>query len=778
MATNLSVNGHSMQLVVNNDRKLKEHMSPTEPNLTENAKKVLVARYLIKDADGKVIETPGQLLTRVARAIALAEPTQELRDQYGLAFTKMLSQLDFLPNTPCLVNAGRPGGTGQYSACFVLPVPDSMEGIFEAVKQMALVHQTGGGTGFSFSRLRPKNDIVRTTSGVASGPISFMTPFNATTETTKQGGVRRGANMGVLRVDHPDILDFICLKANDVNALQNFNVSVGITDAFMAALASDSDYALIHPNTKKAVKTLSAKFVFDEIVRCAHAIGDPGLIFLDRVNALDPLTDVLGEIESTNPCGEVPLRAHDACTLGSIDLSKFYSEFYNNVDMQRLKQTVHLAVRFLDNVLTVNKYPVKEIYEVTGKSRKIGLGVMGWAELLIKMGIPYASQEAYDLADRLMGFISDEAISASEKLAEERGAFPVFEQSKHKKNGKKPRRNSTATVIAPTGTISIIAGCSSGIEPLYALGMTRDQAGMKMIEINPILEQVARKNGFWSEELSDHVAKTGSVQGAPGVPEKWRKILMIANEIPVEAHIAHQAAFQAHVEDGVSKTINMARSATQDDVRNAYMQAWESGCKGITVYRDGCREGQVLTTGTKTVEPAAPTPTVAVESSMPTYVRRRIPETGRRKGETFTRPTTFGSIHVSINEHPDDNEPFEMFVRIGKGGSEVNAWTESFGRAASYLLSIPSPIPPSERLAALADQLSGIGGGEGVGFGPERTSSAADAISRILRDYLGSKTASPLKSAVRRDLCPSCHQATLTYEQKCGLCTNCGFSKC
>lgn len=778
MATNLSVNGYSKRLVVD-EKQVKEAVSPfiTEPSLTENAKKVLAARYLIKDADGKVIETPGQLMKRVAKAIAKGEDDLGKREYYSTVFELMLNKLEFLPNTPCLVNAGRPGGTGQYSACFVLPVPDSMEGIFEAVKQMALVHQTGGGTGFSFSRLRPKGDMVKTTSGVASGPISFMTPFNATTETTKQGGVRRGANMGVLRVDHPDILDFIRLKANDVNALQNFNVSVGITDAFMAALASDSDYALIHPNTKKGVKTLSAKYVFDEIVRCAHAIGDPGLIFLDRVNALDPLTEVLGPIEATNPCGEVPLRGNDACTLGSIDLSKFYSEFYHNVDTQRLKQTVHLAVRFLDNVLTVNKYPVKEIYEVTGKSRKIGLGVMGWAELLIKMGIPYASEEAYALADRLMGFISDEAILASEKLAEERGAFPVFDQSKHKLNGKKPRRNSTATVIAPTGTISIIAGCSSGIEPLYALGMTRDQAGMKMIEINPLLEQVARKHGFWSEELKEHVAKTGSVQNASSVPDKWKKILMIANEIPVEAHIAHQAAFQQHVEDGVSKTINMARSATQDDVRNAYMQAWQSGCKGITVYRDGCREGQVLTTGTKAAE-AAPSPAVVAESSMPTYVRRRIPKSGRRKGETLTRPTTFGSIHVTLNEHPDDHEPFEMFVRIGKGGSEVNAWTEAFGRAASYLLSIPSPIPPTERLAALADQLSDIGGGEGVGFGPERTSSAADAIARIVRDFLSEKSVEQPKSTVRRDLCPSCHQATLTFEQKCGLCTNCGFSKC
>jgi len=752
----------------------------TEPNINENAYKVLKARYFIKNEQGEVVETPSQLMHRVSYAIAESEATEQDRGVYGALFKQMLSKLDFLPNTPCLVNAGRPGGTGQYSACFVIPVPDSMEGIFEAVKQMALVHKTGGGTGFSFSRLRRKGAMVKTTSGIASGPISFMAPFNATTETTKQGGVRRGANMGILRVDHPDIMEFIRLKANDVNALQNFNVSVAITTRFMEALERDETYDLVDPTTKEVVGQLSAKEVMNEIVRCAWTIGDPGLFFIDRANELDPLTEVLGEIEATNPCGEVPLRAHDACTLGSINLSNFFEpevvtgdghdhKRKAGINYERLRKTVKLAVRFLDNVLTANRYPVKEIHEVTAASRKIGLGVMGWAELLIKLELPYASQEAYDLASSLMSFISREAIAASEELATERGPFPAFAKSKHRSG--RPRRNSTCTVIAPTGTISIIAGCSSGIEPLYALGMTRQQAGMEMVEINPLLEVVAKKHGFWSDELAAHVAKTGSVQQAPGVPERWKQILMIANEIPVEAHIAHQAAFQRYVEDGVSKTINMRREATQDDVRAAYMLAYSSGCKGITVYRDGSRDGQVLTTGTQQAQP------VSSMVSAPLHPRRVIPKDGYRTGVTITRPTAYGSIHVTVNEHPDDGEPFEVFVRIGKGGSEVNAWTEAFGRSASYLFSLPSPTTPTERVEMLIDQLSGIGGGESIGLGPDRISSAADAIANVLRAYLTRRNINHV-SAVRFDFCPQCHQATLSFEQKCGLCKNCGYSKC
>lgn len=750
-------------------------MKNAEPFINENARKILEARYLIKNDEGKTIETPGQLFTRVAKAVASAEKDDGDRKAAENTFTEMLMALDFLPNTPCLVNAGRPGGTGQLSACFVLPVPDSMEGIFEAVKQMALVHKSGGGTGFSFSRLRQKGARVKTTSGIASGPLSFMIPFNATTETTKQGGVRRGANMGVLRVDHPDILDFIRLKANDVNAMQNFNVSVGITDVFMEALAGDMSYDLIDPASKKIVNVLKARDVWNEIVQCAHKIGDPGLFFIDRANALDPLTEVLGEIEATNPCGEVPLRAHDACTLGSINLANFFAED-TGIDWTRLAMTVQIATRFLDNVLSVNKYPVPEIHKVTEASRKIGLGVMGWAELLIKAGIAYADDAAVDLARQVMSFISKNAIEMSERLAKTRGEFPTFEKSKHKAKNK--RRNSTCTVIAPTGTISIIAGCSSGIEPLFALGMTREQAGMKLLEVNPLLEQIARREGFWSEELQAHVARTGSVQNAPGVPYKWQRVLMVANEIPVKSHIDHQAAFQMYTEDGVSKTINMAREATLEDVNNAYMQAWTQGCKGITVYRDGSRDGQVLTAGTVKTE-AVPAP-VVMQSSMPAYVRRRIPDDGRRKGETFTRPTSFGSVHVSINEHPADSEPFEVFVRIGKGGSEINAWTEAFGRSTSYLLSLPSPISPSERLMALADQLEGIGGGEAYGRGDERVSSAADAIAKIIKKYLDAKKATPVDvpPAVRFDLCPRCGQATFTKEIKCGLCRNCGHTQC
>lgn len=730
--------------------------------LTENSRKVLAQRYLIRNSSNEITETPGEMFQRVAKTIASVEENDFDAKLYEEAFYQTMYRLEFLPNTPCLVNAGRPGGTGQFSACFVIPVPDSMEGIFEAVKQMALVHKTGGGTGFSFSRLRPAGDMVKTTSGVASGPVSFMIPFDATTQVTKQGGVRRGANMGILRVDHPDIMQFIRLKL-DRNLLQNFNVSVAITNKFMDALAKDGDFDLIHPVTGKVHSTVKASDIWSEIVRCAHIIGDPGLFFIDRANERDPLVEALGPIEATNPCGEVPLRAHDACTLGSINVANFYAENKpHSVDWERLGKTVTLAVRFLDNVLTCNKYPVKEIHDITSASRKIGLGVMGFAELLIMKGMPYRSDAAITFGEQLMQTISLKAIEASVKLATERGPFPLFSQSKHAKGA--PRRNSTCTVIAPTGSISIIAGCSSGIEPLFALAMKREQAGLTMHEFNPLVMHVADKHKFNTQAFIDHVKETGSASDAPGVSDHWQNVLQVANEIPIAGHIGMQAAFQRHTEDGVSKTINMHKQATQDDVNAAYMMAWTSGCKGITVYRDGSREGQVLTAG------AAPKPVIVSNK------RRTIPDNGWRDGRTCTKKTSSGSVHVTINDHPDDGYPFEVFVRLGKGGTEVNAWTEAQGRQISYTLSIPSTESPRKRMEAIVEQLSGIGGGDSIGIGAERISSVADAIGKVMQEYLESKD---VKVHIeRRDLCPQCHQPSFVIEAGCGLCKGCGFSRC
>ena len=767
-----------------------------DPDLTDNARSELAARYLIRDAEGQIVETPRELFSRVAIAIAGAE-VADLRGAVAEVFYGRMSRLEFLPNTPCLVNAGRPGGLGQYSACFVIPVPDTMEGVFEAIKQMALVHKTGGGTGFSFSRLRAAGSAVRSTSGVASGPISFMRPFNAATEATKQGGVRRGANMGVLRVDHPDILAFIRIKANDLREMENFNLSVGITDEFMAALDADREYALRRPESGDPVRSIRAREVWSEIIRCAHAVGDPGLFFLDRVNAMDPLVEALGPIEAPNPCGEVPLRPLDACSLGSINLAKFVSDEHERpigFDLPALRACVRDAARFLDNMVTLSEYPIPKIREVVDQSRKIGLGVMGLADALARLGIPYASPRARILAGDVMQAISREAIRASEVLAVERGTFGAWESSEWAKRSRPPRRNATSTVIAPTGTISIIAGCSSGIEPLYALSMTRNQAGMVMHEVHPAVEREGRRHGWWSDDVAAHVRATGSIAEAPSVPDHWRHVFLVANEIDVPDHVLMQSAFQAHVEDAVSKTINMRRSSTCDDIEAAYRLAWDSGCKGITVYRDGCRDKQVLVAGVGaspdgplTAAPGAvagssgPTPAIA-----PSLQRKKIPPSGRRKGETMSIATPFGSAHVTINEHPDDGDPFEVFVRIGKSGSEVMAWTEAFGRATSYLLAMPSPIPPRERLAEIAQQMADIGGGSQVGIGPDAVVSAPDAIAKILRAYLRPAEVAgvvsapdPVRaSAIRLDLCPSCGRATLSREQRCGLCSTCGFSRC
>ncbi len=564
-----------------------------ELKLTPNAIKVLASRYLLRDEKGNITETPARLFRRVAKAIAAADANykkgalKKTEDE----FYNMLANLDFMPNTPTLMNAG--ASLGQLSACFVLPVEDSLVEIFDAVKYTALIHQSGGGTGFSFSHLRPRGDIVKSTKGVASGPVSFMRVFDTTTEILKQGGKRRGANMGILRCDHPDIIDFITAKSRE-DMLQNFNISVAATDAFMESVNKGAEYDLVNPHTKQKVKRVNAAEIFDLIVANAWRTGDPGLIFIDEINRKNP-TAATGLIESTNPCGEQPLHPYESCNLGSINLLNMLKN--GKMDWDKFKQTIHTSVHFLDNVIDVNKYPLPQIEMVTKANRRIGLGIMGFAELLINIGIPYDSDKAVQFADKLMKFLNDEARKASNKLGEERGSFPNFEQSIWK--GKfKATRNATVTTIAPTGTISIIAGATSGIEPLFAVTFVRDVLeGTHLLEVNPSFEKIARKRGFYSKSLMMKIAKTGKVTGLKEVPKDVQRLFKTALEIKPEMHVKMQAMFQKYCDNAVSKTINLPATATPQDIKKAYLLAYKLKCKGITVYRYGSKKEQVLYIG-------------------------------------------------------------------------------------------------------------------------------------------------------------------------------------
>jgi ribonucleoside-diphosphate reductase alpha chain len=734
-------------------------------SLTQNALKVLEKRYLKKNEEGRVVETPEDLFRRVARSIASADlqygKSKEEVKELEESFYEMMTSLNFLPNSPTLMNAGR--RLGQLSACFVLPVEDSMESIFDAVKNTAIIHKSGGGTGFSFSRLRPNGDIVGSTKGISSGPVSFMTVFDTATEAVKQGGTRRGANMGILRVDHPDILSFITCK-DDNTRFNNFNISVALTDEFMQAVEEDRTYDLINPRTKKVTDTLRAKDVFNLAVQHAWKNGEPGIVFIDRVNESNP-TPRIGKIESTNPCGEQPLLPYESCNLGSINLAKMVKE--GEVDWEKLRDITWKAVHFLDNVIDVNKYPLPKIEEMTKSNRKIGLGVMGWANMLIQLGIPYNSDEAIRLAEDVMGFIQEEGKNASARIAEEHGVFPNYEGSIYE--GKIRLRNATVTTIAPTGTLSIIAGCSSGIEPLFAVSYVRTvMEGTKLIEVNPHFEEVAKERGFWSRQLMERIAEKGSLHGFDEIPEDMKRLFVTAHDITPYEHIKMQAAFQKYVDNAVSKTVNFPHHATTEDVEEVYLLAYRLGCKGVTVYRDGSREEQVLTKG-KTKASSQ-----TLNQVQGKIVPRKRPE--MIKGATRLMKTGCGNLYVTINED-EKGQLFEIFTHMGKAGGCAASQSEAIGRLVS--LAFRSNIEPEE----VVKQLKGISCHQPSWCDGGRILSCSDAIAKAIEKYNadgkgGNGNRDNVISAIMLiGACPECGGA-VEHEGGCAVCHNCGFTRC
>ena len=576
-----------------------------EPRLTVNAVKVLERRYLLKNLQGQVIETPAQLFRRVAKAVAGAEKkfgasTVEIKELEE-TFYRLMFDLEFMPNSPTLMNAGT--DIGQLSACFVIPVEDSIPGIFNAVRNMALIHKSGGGTGFSFSHLRPRGDIVKTTEGMASGPISFMRVFDVSTDVIKQGGKRRGANMGILHITHPDVIAFITAKAQE-GFLTNFNVSVTVTDEFISAVKNDGTLKLVNPRTKEVVNELKAKEVWKLIVENAWKTGDPGLVFIDEINRHNP-TPQVGRIEATNPCGEQPLLPYESCNLGSINVAKMMKG--NQIDWEKLRHTVHKTVHFLDNVIEANRYPLPQISKITYANRKIGLGVMGWADLLVQLKIPYDSEEALKLGEKVMKFVEDEGHKKSIELGETRGSFPNFKGSLWEKKGYKAMRNSTVTTVAPTGTISVIAGCSSGIEPLFAIAFIRNvMDGTQLLEVNEYFEKTAKERGFYSKELMEKVSQLGSIKIFSEIPDDVKRVFVTAHDVAPPWHVRMQAAFQKYTDNAVSKTVNLPNTATVKDVEDIYWMANELKCKGITVYRYGSKKEQVLYIGSMELNKTAP----------------------------------------------------------------------------------------------------------------------------------------------------------------------------
>ncbi len=735
----------------------------TSPKFADNALSVLERRYLMKDEEGNVVETPAEMLWRVASSIAVADRMYDKNadvDALALSFYEMMASRDFMPNSPTLMNAGR--DLGQLSACFVLPVEDTMDSIFEAVKQTALIHKSGGGTGFSFSRIRPHNDLVHSTRGVSSGPLSFMSVFDCATETIKQGGTRRGANMAMLKVDHPDIMDFIKIKS-DLSVLNNFNISVAVTDAFMEAVENDDEYDLINPRNNESVKKQSAVKVFRQIVKQAWYSGEPGIVFIDRMNEVNP-TPEIGMFESTNPCGEQPLLPHESCNLGSINLSHMVQD--GKLDYKKLGETVEKAVHFLDNVVDVNRYPLPQIEEKTKQNRKIGLGVMGFADMLIKLGVPYSSPEALEVAEKVMKFFDTTALQASIGLGEKRGAFPNFSKSIYgKSKPDTPVRNATRTTIAPTGTISIIAGCSSGVEPLFAVSYVRRvMDNDEFFEVNPVFEDIALANNFYSGELIKKISYSGSVQGMEEIPQKFRRVFETAHDISPRNHIDIQAAFQKNTNNAVSKTINFANSATVDDVKEAFLLAYKLRCKGVTIYRDGCRENQVLSTGKTDQKKMA-----VAESRGP--VKKDRPR--RLSGSTYQMTTGCGPMYVTINE--DEYQVFELFNTVGKAGGCAASQCEAIGRLVS--LAWRSGMPPEP----IIKQLIGISCHKPAGFGKNKVVSCADAIAQAIRQHQeksnGCRDESLSEQQSMFGACPECG-GVVEHEGGCCVCHSCGYSEC
>ena len=745
--------------------------------LSQNALRVLEKRYLMKDKEGKVIETPRALFRRVAKHIAKAELIYDAKADVSFwekIFYKVVADLEFLPNSPTLMNAGRE--LGQLSACFVIPVDDSMESIFDAVKYTALIHKSGGGTGFSFSRLRPERDRVGSTGGIASGPISFMRTFDVTTDVIKQGGMRRGANMAILNVDHPDILKFITVKG-DPNALTNFNLSVAVTDEFMEAVRKGTDYDLINPQSGAVVGKLSAKEVFDKIVEMAWRTGDPGVVFIDEINRHNP-TPELGKIESTNPCGEQPLLPFESCNLGSINLSKVVTQQNGEpkIDYTRLSRIVRLAVHFLDDVIDVNQFPLPQIEERTRATRKIGLGVMGFADMLIQLGISYDSEQGLAIAEEVARFISEEANRASLELGEQRGVFPAFEGSVYDVPDGPRFRNATRTTVAPTGSLSIIANCSSGIEPIFALSYVRHiLEGEELVEVNPYFEQVAKDRGFYSPELMKDLALGGKIRDIEGIPEDVKRIFVTAYDIAPEWHVKMQAAFQRSCDSAVSKTVNFAYEATPEDIANVYILAYGEKLKGITIYRDRSRESQVLTVGE-----------VATEAEGRLVPRKRPKVT---RGVTERVNTGCGYIYVTLNF--DEHGVVEVFSTLGKAGGCAAAQLEAISRLVS--LSLRSGVD----LASVVKQLRGIRCPSIAWEQGRAVTSCADAIASVLQKHIKRESGSSLdvpssevigntkmsqsgKSPVIRSeagQCPECG-GPLIYQEGCNICLNCGFTKC
>lgn len=753
---------------------------------SEQSIKVLRERYLLKNDKNETIETPDQMAWRVSWDIASAEANYggdyEQVLQIAKKYYELLATHEFLPNSPTLANAGKNNGL-QYSACFVLPVEDSLIGIFDAVKWQAVIHQSGGGTGFSFSRLRPNGAVVKSSKGVASGPVSFMKVFDAATEHVKQGGMRRGANMGILRVDHPDVMEFIHCK--EAGGVTNFNISVAATDVFMKAYRDGTTYDLVDPKTKTVTQSLDARKVLDEIADGAWRTGDPGMIFIDRINdgSANPVPN-LGPVESTNPCGEQPLYPFDVCNLGSIFLGYFVrttDDGVKKVDWERLGEVVKLAVRFLDGVIDRSPFPLAQISETAKSIRRIGLGVGGWADMLAQLSIPYDSQEALDLGEKVMKFVEEMGHLASQELATERGVFPKFSESIYK-NGT-PLRNATVTTIAPTGTIGIIADASTGIEPFFAIAFKHyvktNALERTMNFFNPVFEKMVAGQDWYTEEVKEKIAKEGTLAHIVGIPDEIKKVFVTAHDINPDWHVKMQAVFQKYTDNAVSKTINLPNAATREDIKKAYLSAYELGCKGITVYRDGSKSVQVLNVGTKVEKKEMP-------ESAPAEVKLH-PRPTKVSGATYRIETPLGSAFVTVNE-TEGGDPFEVFINIGKAGSEVAAMAEALGRLISTTLRFGNHTTPKGRAKEIVDQLRGIGGGNAVGFGINKVRSLPDAVAKAIAMHFGlngtnhveqvAPVATESDVEARKDLCPSCGAAAFIYEEGCAKCLACGFSKC